>query len=83
MLTLKIPEQYEVEQLPQPVIVTIPNNGGKFSFAVQKNAPKMIQIVSSIQLNQLHFEPEEYPFVKQFFDMLIEKQQEQIVLKKL
>ena len=83
VLTLKIPEQYEVEQLPQPVIVTIPNNGGKFSFAVQKNAPKMIQIVSSIQLNQLHFEPEEYPFVKQFFDMLIEKQQEQIVLKKL
>lgn len=27
VLTLKIPEQYEVEQLPQPVIVTIPNNG--------------------------------------------------------
>lgn len=85
ILNLTIPEGYAIEQLPEQVNLNLPENGGKFTFLVSKPAGTVqkIQINSSILINQLHFEPEEYGNIKKFFDLIIEKQQEQIVLKKI
>ncbi|AEE53569.1 DUF3857 domain-containing transglutaminase family protein [Haliscomenobacter hydrossis] len=84
IINLTIPEGYEIEQIPEQVSLALPNNGGKFTFLVSKPAgtTRMIQINSSILINQVHYEPEEYLAIKKFFDLIIEKQQEQLVLKK-
>jgi len=85
ILNLYYPEGYTIEQMPQQAILVLPNNGGKFTFLVNKSAgvKNMLQINCSILLNQVYFEPEEYSTIKKFFDLIIEKQQEQVVLKKL
>lgn len=85
VLNLTIPEGYAVEQMPEQVSLSLPENGGKFTFLVSKLAgtARTFQINSTIQINQVHFEPEEYTAIKKFFDLIIEKQQEQLVLKKI
>lgn len=85
ILNLTIPEGYAIEQMPEQVSLSLPENGGKFTFLVSKLAgtSRTFQINSTIQINQVHFEPEEYPAIKKFFDLIIEKQQEQLVLKKI
>jgi transglutaminase-like putative cysteine protease len=85
ILNLTIPEGYAIEQMPEQVSLSLPENGGKFTFLVSKPAGtiRMLQINSTIQINQVHFEPEEYGTIKKFFDLIIEKQQEQLVLKKI
>jgi len=85
VLNLTIPEGYAVEQMPEQVSLSLPENGGKFTFLVSKLAgtARTFQINSTIQINQVHFEPDEYAVIKKFFDLIIEKQQEQLVLKKI
>lgn len=85
VLNLTIPEGYAIEQMPEQVNLLLPENGGKFTFLVSKLAgtTRTFQINSTIQINQVHFEPEEYAVIKKFFDLIIEKQQEQLVLKKI
>ena len=85
ILNLTIPEGYAVEQMPEQVSLSLPENGGKFTFLISKLAgtSRTFQINSTIQINQVHFEPEEYAVIKKFFDLIIEKQQEQLVLKKI
>jgi hypothetical protein len=68
--------------MPQPSRVPLPNKRGAFNFFVKQNG-NQIQLVRKIQLKQIKFEPEEYASVKSFFDIIIEKQGEQIVLKKV
>ena len=85
VLNLTIPEGYAVEQMPEQVSLSLPENGGKFTFLVSKLAgtTRTFQFNSTIQINQVHFEPDEYTAIKKFFDLIIEKQQEQLVLKKI
>jgi hypothetical protein len=42
-----------------------------------------LQIIWKINMKQLYFSSEEYKGVKNFFDIIMEKQGEQIVLKKI
>ena len=46
-----------------------------------KQSGQKLQVIRKITLNQLQFSPEEYSSIKTFFDLIIEKSQEQIVLK--
>jgi hypothetical protein len=85
ILNLSVPQGYGIEQLPEQANLVLPNNGGRFTFLVSKpgGAQPGVQINCTFQINQVHFEPEEYSVVKKFFDLIIEKQQEQLVFKKL
>lgn len=76
-----IPDGYTVEELPEELNLALPNQGGIFLYSVNHMNGKL-QINSRIQLTQLVFEPQEYQVIKSFFDMIIEKQEEQVVLKK-
>lgn len=85
VLNLTLPEGYNIEQLPEQVNLSLPENGGKFIYLVSRvpGKPRDIQINSTIQINQVRFDPDEYIIIKKFFDLIIEKQQEQLVLKKI
>ena len=82
VIKLKIPAGYVIEELPQPANLALANNAGKFRFAVEKKDEQNLQIISSFKLNQLRFEPSEYPNLRELFDLIAEKYGEQIVLKK-
>ncbi|MFT4664339.1 MAG: hypothetical protein ACI8YQ_000235 [Polaribacter sp.] len=82
VLNLEIPEGYAIEELPESVNMVLPNKGGKFQFLVNPISEKRIQIVTKVRIKQLIYSPEEYLAVKRFFDLIVEKEGEQIVLKK-
>ncbi|MFK7933031.1 MAG: DUF3857 domain-containing protein [Saprospiraceae bacterium] len=82
VITINLPEGYQLEELPEKVLLTLPEGAGKFQYMVtQEN--NSIKLVSKIKLDQLYFLPEEYPRVKGFFDLIAAKLKEQIVLKKI
>lgn len=81
MLTLKIPEGYEVDELPKNEMVTLPGGAGKFSYFMQQ-ADNTISFRCTVSLTKTLFTGPEYPYLKQFFAKIVEKEAEQIVLKK-
>lgn len=82
VLSLTIPDGYQVEELPEAVNVALPNKAGRFQFSATAMNKNQIQLLSKITVSQTKYEVEEYPFIKEFFDLIVEKHAEQIVLKK-
>ena len=81
MVTIKIPQDYVIEETPKPVSVSLDNNLGKFSYSVAV-ADNTIKITSRIILNEFYFAPGEYESLKGFYDLIVQKHSEQIILKK-
>lgn len=81
MLGLVIPDGYDVEQLPEPIKVVMPNNAGTFTFNVFRD-DNILHITSVLTLNQTLFLPEEYNSVSEFFAYVARKHEEGIVLKR-
>ena len=79
--SIKIPEGYEAEELPQSAIVTLPDNAGKFTYSLDVT-DDMIRISSRISINKAHFSSQEYYYLKELYDKIIQKHSEQIILKR-
>ncbi|MEM9888546.1 MAG: DUF3857 domain-containing protein [Bacteroidota bacterium] len=82
LFELAIPAAYEIEQLPASTSIKLPNDGGRFRYTVSSDEEK-ITIQSNLKLSQRQFKAAEYPSIKTLFDLMIEKQGEQIVLRKV
>lgn len=81
-LQIPIPDGYIVSEIPQSTRIAFGENRD-LTFQYQCDTSfNMITVVSRFQMNRLLFVPEEYPELRQFFDMMIQKNQEMIVLKK-
>lgn len=81
IIKITIPEGYLVEALPEAIKMSLPNNGASFMFATSQTG-NTIQIVSKVKIYQTYYTIEEYGALRNFVDLVINKQQEQIVLKK-
>lgn len=81
ILNLEIPEGYVIEDIPEKSKVAFNIEEGLFDYnlSVLKNK---IQVISKIKINQTVFPPEVYQDLKEFFNLIVEKHAEQIVLKK-
>lgn len=76
-----IPEGYVVEEIPKPLTVNIQGNAASFSYNISVKDNK-IEIVSNFIISKSLFISNEYPYLRKFYDKVVEKQKEQIVLKK-
>ncbi|GAA3513122.1 hypothetical protein GCM10022393_28660 [Aquimarina addita] len=82
MINIKIPEGYEVVESPVAGVFKLPDNMGAFTY--QSNYVNgMIQLVVDETINASLIPAEQYPVIKEFYNMLIEKEGEQVVLKKI
>ena len=79
--TFTIPEGYKVEEMPKGAILDLPEKTGRFTYMVAVNG-NTIQITSRITLKKPVYYSEEYPFLKEFFNQVVAKHAEQIVIKK-
>ncbi len=82
MLKLKTPVGYTLDELPKPTNVALPNKAGSYTFAISKNPDGRIGVTSRLKINKSVFSPEFYPYLREFFDIVAEKQQTQLVFKK-
>lgn len=82
IIKIKIPEGYQVEELPEKAMVKLNNDAASFLFNT-KEQEGFIQLMCELDINQIIFYPEQYSAVKQMFEQVAEKIGEQIVFKKI
>jgi hypothetical protein len=81
MCKVVLPDGYVVDELPKPKVITLPNRTGKYTYSATIT-DNVLNIVSVMQINKSLFLQEEYVNLREFYNQLIAKQSEQIVLKK-
>lgn len=81
LVNLMVPEGYEVLSIPENTIVKLNDDGAVFKYHVVRNGSFM-RIETEIELNRAIFDKEEYFNLKNFYNKVVEKQNESIVLKK-
>ena len=80
--TMFIPEGYAVDELPKSTIVKLNQEGdGQFEYLISQSG-SAISMRSRIQLKRAYYQPAEYDMLREFFNLVVKKQNEQIVLKK-
>ena len=79
--SLAVPEGYLVEDLPESVKFNLPNDGGYFTYLIAQKGDT-IKLTCIVSMKQTLWSPDEYATIRNFFNLIAEKQGEQIVLKK-
>ncbi|MGH1387992.1 transglutaminase domain-containing protein [Kordia sp.] len=82
MMNIQLPEGYEVESLPEAGVVKMPEGLGAYSFNISKT-PSGISVVMSKEINSSVITPDKYGALREFYKILIEKEKEKVVLKKI
>jgi hypothetical protein len=77
----KIPEGYYLEEIPKVEIISLPDKAGKFAYQV-KQTENMVSVQSSVMLNRANFSAEEYDLLREFYDRIIKKHAQPLVIKK-
>ncbi|WP_276368121.1 transglutaminase domain-containing protein [Chryseolinea sp. H1M3-3] len=78
---IAIPEGFTVDELPKPRVIILPNNSGKYTYNITQMG-NQLNVVSIMQINKSLFIQDEYPYLREFYNQIVAKQAEQIVLKK-
>lgn len=81
MLNFTIPEGYRLEEKPEDEVVVLPDNAAKFTYRISVMS-NMIQVMSKYSINKLIYPSEDYEYLKEFFNHIVAKHAEQIVLIK-
>jgi hypothetical protein len=78
---IRLPEGYVVDEMPKSTRVKLDNDQGIFEYIIQNNEG-MVQLRCVIDLKKANFPAEEYATLRNFYTYIVNKQSEQIVLKK-
>ncbi|MDB5271318.1 MAG: hypothetical protein JWP58_4358 [Hymenobacter sp.] len=82
MVTLTLPAGYELAEIPKPAIVDLPEGGGRFLCTVTVAAPGVVQLTSRMSLRKPVYAAEEYTQLREFYRLMLEKQNERLIIKK-
>ncbi len=81
-LQMEVPAGYEVDELPKSMVVKMNESGeGMFEYRISQSGTS-ISFRCRVQLKRAYFDPEEYDMLREFFNMIVTKESEQIVFKK-
>jgi len=81
VLTMHLPEQYTIENAPQPVALTMPNQAGRFITSYDP-AGNTFTISDITQFNKSVYAPDEYPYLKELFNKIITSEKAELLFKK-
>ena len=81
VLQMDIPAGYEVEELPKPIRVNLDEDGKSFFEYMIATSGGNIDLRSRIKLARSYFLPAEYELLRDFFNIIVDKQTQQIVFK--
>ena len=81
-VNIMLPEGYVVESMPKSEVLDFQNGASKFEYVAKENG-KFLQFNIEFDISTSLIQPQDYEMFKKFFNSVIEKQTEQIVLKKV
>ncbi len=82
MINLTIPDGYQVESMPKNIAIAMDNKYGSFRYTITNTSETQIQLSVVLEINSSIIPSEHYDTLKQFFKVIIEKENEKIILKK-
>ncbi|UHG90151.1 DUF3857 domain-containing protein [Spirosoma oryzicola] len=80
--TYTLPKGFRVEEMPKPVSMSLPGDGGRFLYHISVNAENQLLVTSRFILRRPLYYAEEYGALRELFSQVIAKQAEQVVLKR-
>ena len=81
LFRFEIPENYKVSEIPAAVSFVLPDNNGKFIYRVAVQG-SVVQVICNISITKYNFTQAEYPYVKQLYAEIVQKESEPITIKK-
>ena len=82
LLDMEIPEGFKVDEMPKSIMLKLNENQGKFEYLI-KNEDRHIQLRCQVKLEKANFSPDYYKMLRDFFALIVKKESEQIVFKKV
>lgn len=82
MINIMLPDGYEVESLPENKGYDYNQGQGSFKYII-KQSGNFLQLNVDLDMKTSRILSDDYPFFKEFFSKVVEKESEQIVLKKI
>jgi transglutaminase-like putative cysteine protease len=82
ILNMEVPKGYRVEQLPKPEKVELKDSSGLFEYLISAEENK-IHFRTRLVIRKTNYGLEEYPAIRDFFSLIVSKEKEPIVLKKI
>lgn len=80
ILNFELPEKYKIEELPERVALSLPNNGGRFIYEVSLPAEGKMSVTSSLLVGKPVFSSQEYHYLKEIFSRVVAAYRTEIVL---
>lgn len=81
-LQMEIPEGYVVDELPKSMVVKMNEaEEGMFEYRISQSG-NSISFRTRVQMKRAYYDPDEYEMLREFFNLIVSKQSEQIVFKK-
>ncbi|HEX7845611.1 MAG TPA: transglutaminase-like domain-containing protein, partial [Chitinophagaceae bacterium] len=81
-LQFEVPVGYEVDELPKQAVVKFnEQEDAIFEYRISQSGSS-ISLRSRVRIKRAYFEPEEYETLREFFNLIVKKHNEQIVFKK-
>lgn len=77
---IKTPEGYEIEELPKPQVLSLPNGGGRYMYNVGQIGDD-VQVMVKLSLSKTEYGTDAYGGLKELFNLILAKQDQQIVFK--
>ncbi|MBX2964976.1 MAG: DUF3857 domain-containing protein [Cyclobacteriaceae bacterium] len=80
-LKLQLPENYQFDEVPEGKVISLPANAGRFIYNTSVTG-NTLSITSMLNVNKSMFTQDEYPLLREFYNIIVAKQAEPIVVKK-
>lgn len=82
LVTLTLPANFTVQELPASVLLALPNGGGRFSYQASQISPETIQIATRLQLSKSDYSPAEYAALREIHQRAASKYAEMLVVRR-
>ena len=81
VLNLKVPPGYQLQEVPKSTLIKMPGNLARFRYEVVQQE-NVVQLSSTVHFTEPVIPAENYHHLREFYDQVIAKYREVIVLKK-
>ena len=80
---LSLPDGWQMEEIPQNANITTYDRSITCQIAYEKVDEKSLNIQYQFRLARLNYDSKQYPTIKQLYDLLVNRNKDVIVLKKI
>ena len=80
---IEIPKGYKIDEKPQSISLSLPENAGKFTYMINIVNDNNIQVTYKFNIKKTMFAGEDYIYLREFYTQFLKKLNEQVIIKKV